>query len=49
LICRRLAASDYRFSSLVLEIVRSLPFEERHGEAPNRAPQQTIAFSGGRL
>jgi hypothetical protein len=49
LICRRLAASDYRFSSLVLEIVRSLPFAERHGEAPNRAPQQTIAFSGGRL
>ena len=48
LICRRLAASDYRFSSLVLEIVRSLPFEERHGEAPNHAPQQTIAFSGGK-
>ena len=48
LICRRLAASDYHFSSLVLEIVRSLPFEERHGEGPNRAPQQTIASSGGK-
>ncbi len=48
LIYRRLAASDYRFSRLVLEIVKSLPFEERHGEAPNRAPQQTVAFSGGK-
>jgi hypothetical protein len=48
LICRRLAASDYRFSRLVLEIVKSLPFEERHGEAPMRPPQQSIAFSGGK-
>ena len=48
LICRRLAASDYRFSRLVLEIVKSMPFEMRHGEAPMRAPQQTIAFSGGK-
>ncbi len=48
LISRRLAASDYRFSRLVLEIVKSLPFEERHGEAPARPPQQTIAFSGGK-
>ena len=48
LICRRLAESDYRFSRLVLEIVRSLPFEMRHGEAPGRTPQQTIAFSGGK-
>ena len=48
LICRRLAASDYRFTRLVLEIVRSLPFEMRHGEAPNRMPQQTIAFTGGK-
>jgi len=48
LISRRLAASDYRFSRLVLEIVKSLPFEERHGEAPTRTPQQTIAFSGGK-
>jgi hypothetical protein len=48
LISRRLAASDYRFSRLVLEIVKSLPFEERHGEAPMRPPQQSIAFSGGK-
>jgi hypothetical protein len=48
LISRQLAASDYRFSRLVLEIVKSLPFEERHGEAPMRQPQQSIAFSGGK-
>jgi hypothetical protein len=48
LISRRLAASDYRFSRMVLEIVKSLPFEERHGEAPMRPPQQSIAFSGGK-
>ena len=48
LISRQLAASDYRFSRLVLEIVKSLPFEERHGEAPMRTPQQTVAFSGGK-
>ncbi len=48
LICRRLAADDYRFSRLVLEIVKSLPFEERHGETPARPPQQTVAFSGGK-
>ena len=48
LICSRLAASDYRFSRLVLEIVESMPFEMRHGEAPNRAPQQTVALAGGK-
>jgi len=48
LMCRRLAAGDYRFSRLVLEIVRSLPFEMRHGEDPNRMSQQTIAFAGGK-
>jgi Protein of unknown function (DUF1592)/Protein of unknown function (DUF1588)/Protein of unknown function (DUF1587)/Protein of unknown function (DUF1585)/Protein of unknown function (DUF1595)/Planctomycete cytochrome C len=48
LICRRLAASDYRFSRLVLGIVQSPPFEMRHGEAPGRTPQPTIAFSGGK-
>jgi hypothetical protein len=42
LICRRLAASDYRFSRLILGIVESLPFEMRHGEAQ----PQTIAYSG---
>jgi cytochrome c553 len=31
-IAGRLAAKDYRFSSLVLEIVRSLPFQMRRGE-----------------
>ncbi|MCU1274416.1 MAG: hypothetical protein JWO48_1847 [Bryobacterales bacterium] len=48
LMCRRLAAGDYRFSRLVLEIVRSLPFEMRRGEDPNRMSQQTIAFAGGK-
>jgi hypothetical protein len=48
LICRRLAASDYRFSRLVLGIVQSPAFEMRHGEAPGRTPQPTIAFSGGK-
>jgi hypothetical protein len=48
LICRRLAASDYRFSQLVLGIVQSPPFEMRHGETPGRTPQPTIAFSGGK-
>jgi hypothetical protein len=48
LMCRRLAAGDYRFSRLVLEIVRSLPFEMRHGEDPNRTSQQTMAFAGGK-
>ena len=36
LICRRLAANDYRFSSLVLGIVKSMPFQMRRGEAPGR-------------
>ena len=31
-IASRLAASDYRFSALVLEIVKSLPFQRRRGE-----------------
>jgi hypothetical protein len=31
-IAGRLAASDYRFSALVLEIVKSLPFQRRRGE-----------------
>jgi PAS domain-containing protein len=48
LICRRLAASDYRFSRLVLGIVQSPAFEMRHGEAPGRTPQPTITFSGGK-
>jgi mono/diheme cytochrome c family protein len=48
LICSRLAASDYRFSRLVLEIVRSLPFEMRRGEAPISAPPPAVAFAGGK-
>lgn len=32
-ICRKLSESDYRFSSLVLGIVNSLPFQMRRGEA----------------
>jgi hypothetical protein len=47
LIEQRLAASDYRFSRLVLEIVESLPFGMRHGEAPDGATRQTIAVAGG--
>jgi hypothetical protein len=48
LICSRLAASDYRFSRMVLEIVESMPFEMRHGEAPDRAPQRSVALAGGK-
>jgi hypothetical protein len=33
-IAARSAADDYRFSSLVLEIVKSLPFKERRPEGP---------------
>ena len=31
-IAKRLEASDYRFSALVLEIVKSLPFQRRKDE-----------------
>ena len=31
-ITKQLAADDYRFSTLVLEIVKSLPFQMRRGE-----------------
>jgi len=48
LICSRLAANDYRFSRLILEIVDSLPFQMRHGEAPSRVPQQVAAVAGGK-
>ncbi len=48
LICSRLAAGDYRFSRMVLEIVESMPFEMRHGEAPGHAPQQSAALAGGK-
>ncbi|MEP7336811.1 MAG: DUF1592 domain-containing protein [Acidobacteriota bacterium] len=33
-IAANVAANQYRFSSLVLEIVKSLPFQRRSGEAP---------------
>jgi len=48
LICSRLAANDYRISQLILEIVDSLPFQMRHGEAPNRGPQQVATNVGGK-
>lgn len=32
-ITRKLAASEYRFQTLIYEIVRSLPFQQRRGEA----------------
>jgi hypothetical protein len=35
-ISRRLAAGDYRFSRLVVEIARSLPFQMSRGEGPKR-------------
>jgi len=31
-ITKKLAASDYRFQTLIYEIVRSLPFQQRRGE-----------------
>jgi hypothetical protein len=34
---RALAADDYRFRTLVLEIVRSVPFQARRGEELSRA------------
>jgi hypothetical protein len=34
-ICRNLAKNQYRFSSLVLEIATSAPFQMRRGEAPS--------------
>ncbi|HVQ30028.1 MAG TPA: DUF1592 domain-containing protein [Vicinamibacteria bacterium] len=34
-IAGRLAAKDYRFSALVLEIVESLPFQRRRGDTPS--------------
>lgn len=48
LICSRLSASDYRFTQLVLGIVESLPFQMRHGESPNRTPQQVAALARGK-
>ena len=44
-ICRRLAGSDYRFSRLVLEIVSSMPFEMRRGDA---GAVVKLAKSGGK-
>jgi hypothetical protein len=34
-IAANLARHDFRFSNLVLEIVKSAPFQMRRGEAPN--------------
>jgi hypothetical protein len=34
IIANRVAAADYRFSTLVLEIVKSPPFQMRRGDAP---------------
>jgi hypothetical protein len=33
-ITKKLAAQDYGFQSLILEVVRSLPFQSRRAEAP---------------
>jgi len=40
---KALAADDYRFQTLILEAVRSLPFQSRHGEP---ATGQQVAHSG---
>jgi hypothetical protein len=39
-IAGRVAASDYRFSSLVLEIIKSLPFQMRRELASGEALKQ---------
>jgi hypothetical protein len=36
-VTQAVAQSDYRFQSLVFEIVKSLPFQSRRGEAPKLA------------
>ena len=42
---RKLAASDYRFQTLVTEIVASLPFQNRRGELPanQKVPKEVAA------
>ncbi|MFN7998533.1 MAG: DUF1592 domain-containing protein [Bryobacteraceae bacterium] len=47
-ICRKLATSDYRFSSLILGIVNSLPFQMRRGEAASVTIAQGSAAGGTR-
>jgi hypothetical protein len=34
---RKLAASEYKFQTLIHQIVDSLPFQSRRGEAPRTA------------
>ena len=38
---RRLAASDYKFQTLIYEIVRSLPFQMRRGQVPEEKTSTT--------
>jgi hypothetical protein len=47
LIAGRLPAQQYRFSALVMEIVRSLPFQSRRA-APGPEQQRTLSSAGGR-
>jgi hypothetical protein len=37
-----LAKKDYKFSALVLEIVRSTPFQKRRGDAADPANSNTL-------
>jgi hypothetical protein len=46
-ITRRLGESDYRFSVLVLEIVRSLPFQRRREESASRTGSRRSIYRGG--
>ena len=45
-IVTRLAAADYRFSKLILEIVNSLPFQMRRGEAVKTRSGEAAKTSG---
>ncbi|MGH9629720.1 MAG: DUF1592 domain-containing protein, partial [Bryobacteraceae bacterium] len=46
---RSLAASGYRFQALIHEIVRSLPFQSRRGEAPEPESVAKTRETAGRL
>jgi len=45
-IVRKLAASDYRFQTLVQEIVHSLPFQSRRGEDSESPLKSSVARNG---
>ncbi len=47
-ITRKLAADQYRFQTLILEVVRSLPFQSRRGEAPRDSNKMVKSATAGR-